>query len=43
MRVEGNCDEQGSSTYNLVLGQRRADFVTARSLYSPLIQDKSQP
>jgi len=25
--VEGNCDERGSSAYNLALGQRRADFV----------------
>jgi len=27
LRIEGNCDERGSSTYNLALGQRRADFV----------------
>jgi peptidoglycan-associated lipoprotein len=27
LRVEGNCDERGSSAYNLALGQRRADFV----------------
>jgi peptidoglycan-associated lipoprotein len=27
VRIEGNCDERGSSTYNLALGQRRADFV----------------
>lgn len=26
-RVEGNCDERGSSAYNLALGQRRADAV----------------
>lgn len=25
--VEGNCDERGSSEYNLALGQRRADGV----------------
>ncbi|MBX9633107.1 MAG: peptidoglycan-associated lipoprotein Pal [Burkholderiales bacterium] len=27
MRVEGNCDERGSTEYNLALGQRRADGV----------------
>jgi peptidoglycan-associated lipoprotein len=27
VRVEGNCDERGSSEYNLGLGQRRADNV----------------
>jgi len=27
VRVEGNCDERGSSEYNLALGQRRADSV----------------
>jgi peptidoglycan-associated lipoprotein len=27
VRVEGNCDERGSSEYNLALGQRRADNV----------------
>ena len=27
VRVEGNCDERGSSEYNLSLGQRRADNV----------------
>ncbi|NLZ42354.1 MAG: peptidoglycan-associated lipoprotein Pal, partial [Comamonadaceae bacterium] len=27
IRVEGNCDERGSSAYNLALGQRRADAV----------------
>jgi len=27
MRLEGNCDERGSSEYNLALGQRRADGV----------------
>jgi peptidoglycan-associated lipoprotein len=27
VRVEGNCDERGSSEYNLGLGQRRADSV----------------
>ena len=27
VRVEGNCDERGSSEYNLALGQRRADGV----------------
>lgn len=27
VRVEGNCDERGSTEYNLGLGQRRADSV----------------
>lgn len=27
MRLEGNCDERGSTEYNLALGQRRADGV----------------
>ena len=27
VRVEGNCDENGSREYNLALGQRRADSV----------------
>lgn len=27
LRVEGNCDERGSTEYNLALGQRRADSV----------------
>lgn len=27
VRLEGNCDERGSSEYNLALGQRRADGV----------------
>ena len=27
IRVEGNCDERGSTEYNLALGQRRADGV----------------
>jgi peptidoglycan-associated lipoprotein len=27
LRVEGNCDERGSTEYNLALGQRRADLV----------------
>ncbi len=27
VRLEGNCDERGSSEYNLGLGQRRADSV----------------
>lgn len=26
-RIEGNCDERGSTEYNLALGQRRADSV----------------
>jgi peptidoglycan-associated lipoprotein len=25
LRIEGNCDERGTSEYNLALGQRRAD------------------
>jgi peptidoglycan-associated lipoprotein len=25
VRIEGNCDERGSSEYNIALGQRRAD------------------
>lgn len=27
VRLEGNCDERGSSEYNLALGERRADGV----------------
>src|SRR3954463_3652569 len=27
LRVEGNCDERGNSTFNLALGQRRADMI----------------
>lgn len=27
VRIEGNCDERGSSEYNIALGQRRADSV----------------
>ncbi|MCU0870017.1 MAG: peptidoglycan-associated lipoprotein Pal [Burkholderiales bacterium] len=27
VRIEGNCDERGSTEYNLALGQRRADGV----------------
>jgi peptidoglycan-associated lipoprotein len=27
VRLEGNCDERGSTEYNLGLGQRRADGV----------------
>jgi peptidoglycan-associated lipoprotein len=27
VRIEGNCDERGSTEYNLALGQRRADSV----------------
>jgi peptidoglycan-associated lipoprotein len=27
VRIEGNCDERGSSEYNLALGQRRADVA----------------
>lgn len=27
VRLEGNCDERGSTEYNLALGQRRADGV----------------
>ena len=27
VRIEGNCDERGSTEYNLSLGQRRADGV----------------
>jgi peptidoglycan-associated lipoprotein len=27
VRIEGNCDERGSSEYNLALGQRRANNV----------------
>ncbi len=27
LRIEGNCDERGSTEYNLALGQRRADLV----------------
>ena len=27
LRIEGNCDERGSSQYNLALGQRRADSL----------------
>jgi len=27
VRIEGNCDERGSSTLNLALGQRRADMI----------------
>ena len=27
VRIEGNCDERGSTEYNLALGQRRADAV----------------
>ena len=29
VRVEGNCDERGTSEYNLALGARRADSVKA--------------
>jgi len=25
IRIEGNCDERGTSEYNLALGERRAD------------------
>jgi peptidoglycan-associated lipoprotein len=28
--LQGNCDERGSSEYNLALGQRRADAVKER-------------
>ena len=28
--LQGNCDERGSSEYNLALGQRRADAVKQR-------------
>jgi peptidoglycan-associated lipoprotein len=27
VRIEGNCDERGSSEYNIALGQRRADSI----------------
>jgi len=27
VRIEGNCDERGSTEYNIALGQRRADGV----------------
>ena len=27
VRIEGNCDERGSTEYNIALGQRRADSV----------------
>jgi peptidoglycan-associated lipoprotein len=27
LRIEGNCDERGTSEYNLALGQRRADVA----------------
>ena len=30
--LQGNCDERGSSEYNLALGQRRADAVKQRLL-----------
>ena len=30
LTVQGNCDERGSSEYNLALGQRRADAVKER-------------
>ena len=29
LRIEGHCDEQGSSEYNLALGQRRAEAAKA--------------
>ncbi len=29
LRIEGNCDERGSSEYNIALGQRRADSAKA--------------
>jgi peptidoglycan-associated lipoprotein len=29
IRVEGNCDERGTSQYNIVLGQKRADAARA--------------
>jgi len=29
LRVEGNCDERGTTEYNLALGQRRADAAKA--------------
>jgi len=29
VRIEGNCDERGSTEYNLALGQRRADAAKA--------------
>ncbi len=34
VRVEGNCDERGSSEYNLALGQRRADSVKKMMILS---------
>ena len=30
LTLQGNCDERGSSEYNLALGQRRADVVKER-------------
>jgi peptidoglycan-associated lipoprotein len=32
LTLQGNCDERGSSEYNLALGQRRADEVRERLL-----------
>ena len=29
VRIEGNCDERGTEEYNMLLGQRRADFAKA--------------
>jgi peptidoglycan-associated lipoprotein len=33
IRIEGNCDERGTSEYNMALGQRRAD-AAAKQLMS---------
>jgi peptidoglycan-associated lipoprotein len=39
VRLEGNCDERGSTEYNLALGQRRADGVSKMLMLSD-VQDK---
>jgi peptidoglycan-associated lipoprotein len=35
--IEGNCDERGTTEYNLALGDRRAQLAMAKSVLSTLI------
>jgi peptidoglycan-associated lipoprotein len=40
VEVEGHCDEQGSTEYNLVLGQRRADAIRKYMVMAGVAADR---
>jgi peptidoglycan-associated lipoprotein len=43
VQIEGNCDERGSTEYNLALGERRADAARQALIQAGVGQDSLKP